>query len=74
MEAVLRRKERREDLVGGCEEEEEEEEVNVVDGGVKIGLVVEEAIMVVGIFVFERGCVLLLRSFSLLLIEILNPN
>jgi hypothetical protein len=73
VEAVLRRKERREDLVGGCEEEEEEE-VNVVDGGVKIGLVVEEAIMVVGIFVFERGCVLLLRSFSLLLIEILNPN
>lgn len=59
MEAVLRRKERREDLVGGCEEEEEV----VVDGGVKIGLVVEEAIMVVGIFVFERGSVLLLRSF-----------
>lgn len=72
MEAVLRRKERREDLVGGCEEEEEE--VNVVDGGVKIGLVVEEAIMVEGIFVFERCCVLLLRSFSLLLIESLNPN
>lgn len=43
MGVVLRRKERREDLVDGCEEEE----VVVVNGGVEIGLVEEEA-MVVG--------------------------
>lgn len=43
MGVVLRRKERREDLVDGCEEEE----MVVVNGGVEIGLVEEEA-MVVG--------------------------
>lgn len=50
MGVVLRRKERREDLVDGCEEEE----MVVVNGGVEIGLVEEEA-MAVGVCVF---CVL----------------
>lgn len=52
MGVVLRRKERREDLVDGCEEEE----MVVVNGGVEIGLVEEEA-MVVGACVFcVLGC------------------
>lgn len=52
MGVVLRRKERREDLVDGCEEEE----MVVVNGGVEIGLVEEEA-MVVGVCVFcVLGC------------------
>lgn len=56
MGVVLRRKERREDLVDGREEEEEEEEMVVVNGGVEIGLVEEEA-MAVGVCVFcVLGC------------------
>lgn len=52
MGVVLRRKERREDLVDGCEEEE----MVVVNGGVEIGLVEEEA-MAVGVCVFcVLGC------------------
>lgn len=55
MGVVLRRKERREDLVDGREEEEEEEEMVVVNGGVEIGLVEEEAMAILCFHFFLPG-------------------